>query len=107
MNPDAGDGNGTRHQLADERRAELAEVALEIAIEMGRMRLLARQRRLAVQHQPLGPNRFVNSVAACSTGTARLNGSCASTPGDEHEQHRESSDNRTDANDARTDYLPI
>ena len=51
MKPDAGDGSGTGHDLADQRHAELAEVALEIAVEMRRVRLLARQGRFAIDDE--------------------------------------------------------
>ena len=49
----------------------------------------------------------MNSVAACSTGTARLKGSCASALGDDMKKHHKSSDDRTDANRCTHDYLPI
>ena len=41
VKPPPGDGSGHAHELADQREAELAEVELEVADEVRRVRLLA------------------------------------------------------------------
>ncbi len=42
-----------RHELADQCRAELAEVRLKVAVEVSRMRLLSWQRGFAVDDEPV------------------------------------------------------
>ena len=56
VKPDAGDGKRYRDELTDECRAELAEVRLKVVVEVRRVRLLARERGLAVDDEAVRPD---------------------------------------------------
>ena len=51
MNPDAGEGNGTVTSWLTSAVPNWLKLPLKVAIEMGGVRLLSRQRRLAVEDE--------------------------------------------------------
>ena len=96
-----------RHELADEGRAELAEVALEVAVEMGGMRLLSRQRRLAVEHQPSRAEEVREQRGGVLDGHCQVERLLRVNRLRRGEEHRDSSSRTTDANICTHHYRPI